>query len=225
MSGDERVVPLDRVVRRVLEGVSGRDSRYIIGIAGPPGAGKSTLADALREAFGSAHGVRIAEIAPMDGYHLSNAELRVRGDLARKGEPDTFDAAGYVENLGRLRHAPIGEPVPWPTFDRRIEEPTPAGVVFTRQRVVITEGNYLLCDGAWSGVRDLLDERWYLDADRDVLERRLLRRHLRGGRTADAARAKVRDSDLRNADLIARTRSRADLVLRERQGGYHAVVR
>ncbi|MET7771663.1 nucleoside/nucleotide kinase family protein [Nocardia sp. NPDC005366] len=224
MSGDERAMPLDRVARRVLNGPA-RERRYVIGIAGPPGAGKSTLANALREAFGAERGGRIAEIAPMDGYHLSNAELLGRGALARKGEPDTFDAAGFIDNLRRLRDTTIGQPVPWPTFDRRVEEPTPAGVVFTHQRIVVTEGNYLLFDGAWSGVRDLLDERWYLDADRDVLERRLLRRHIRGGRSTDAARAKVRDSDMRNADLIARTRARADLVVRERHGGYYEVLR
>ncbi|MCP2316574.1 hypothetical protein APR12_001911 [Nocardia amikacinitolerans] len=166
----------------------------------------------------------VAEIAPMDGYHLSNARLRATGDLARKGEPGTFDVAGFVANLRRLRETPRGTPVPWPTFDRELDEPTPAGVVFADQFVAITEGNYLLlgADG-WSAVRQELDECWYLDADRDVLAQRLLERHLRGGKSAEAARIKVMDSDLRNADLVHATRERADLVLRERDGHYFVV--
>lgn len=159
----------------------------------------------------------------MDGFHLSTVELRATHDLARKGEPHTFDVAAFVETLRRLRDTPLGEPVPWPTFDRDIEEPTPAGVVFDRQQIAIAEGNYLLLsDGAWSGVREFLDEVWYLDVAREVIEQRLLRRHLRGGRTPEAAKIKVYDSDLPNADLIADTSHRADLVLRQRGGRYYA---
>ncbi|MEU2252753.1 nucleoside/nucleotide kinase family protein [Nocardia xishanensis] len=212
-------IPLHRLVRRVLDRAAERpERRYLLGIAGPPGAGKSTLAVLLRDAFPAA----AAEIAPMDGYHLSNERLRARGDLARKGEPDTFDVAGFVDNLRRLRGTARGTPVPWPTFDRELDEPTPAGVIFIGQRVVITEGNYLLLDDGcgWSAVREELDECWYLDADRDVLEDRLLERHRRGGKSAEAARTKVSESDLRNADLVGATRERADLVLRERGGRY-----
>ncbi|WP_253787086.1 nucleoside triphosphate hydrolase [Nocardia amikacinitolerans] len=262
----EREMPPHRLARRVLDRLAEHpERRYVLGIAGPPGAGKSTLSVLLRDAFdmevggsavqvvapsggsvarvvpvagsaaqgapvgGSAAGIApvagsAAEIAPMDGYHLSNARLRATGDLARKGEPDTFDVAGFVANLRRLRETPRGTPVPWPTFDRELDEPTPAGVVFADQFVAITEGNYLLlgADG-WSAVRQELDECWYLDADRDVLAQRLLERHLRGGKSAAAARIKVMDSDLRNADLVHATRERADLVLRERDGHYFVV--
>ncbi|MEV0030386.1 nucleoside/nucleotide kinase family protein [Nocardia sp. NPDC050793] len=214
-------IPLHRLVRRVLDRAAARlERRYLLGIAGPPGAGKSTLSVLLRDAFPAA----AAEIAPMDGYHLSNERLRAARSQARKGEPDTFDVAGFVENLRRLRTTPRGTPVPWPTFDRELDEPTPAGVVFLDQPLAITEGNYLLLDDVdgygWSAVRQELDECWYLDADRDVLEERLLKRHRRGGKSAEAARTKVSESDLRNADRVSATRERADLVLRERDGRY-----
>lgn len=203
---------------------AGRDGRYLLGIAGPPGAGKSTLSVALRDALNRAAGAAIAEIAPMDGYHLTNEVLRASESLARKGEPDTFDTAGFLANLRRLRETRVGAPVPWPVFDRAVDEPIPAGVVFDRQTVAIVEGNYLLLDDVadrpWSRVRRLLDACWYLDAPRAVLEQRLLRRHITGGRTPVAAGIKVRESDLRNADLVAATRARADLVLRQRGEHY-----
>ncbi|WP_330228412.1 nucleoside/nucleotide kinase family protein [Nocardia sp. NBC_00508] len=222
MAGEFVERPLSWLVRRVLERAG--DGRYLLGIAGPPGAGKSTLSVALRDAINAEVGGAVAEIAPMDGYHLANDVLRATGSLTRKGEPDTFDVDGYVAGLRRLRSTPLGQPVAWPTFDRTIDAPVSGGVVFDCQPLVITEGNYLLLDDfetrQWSAVRALLDECWYLDAARPVIQDRLLRRHIRGGRTPAAAEEKVRDSDLRNAELVATTSARADVVLRERAGRY-----
>ncbi|WP_236573098.1 nucleoside/nucleotide kinase family protein [Nocardia caishijiensis] len=197
-----------------------RADRFLLGIAGPPGAGKSTLAQHLRAELDRCG--RAAVVAPMDGYHLRNDVLRGRGALARKGEPDTFDAAAFVADLRLLRDTPIGAPVPWPLFDRAVDEPTEAGVLVRDERVVIVEGNYLLLTDApeWAPVRGLLDECWYLDAPRQVLTERLLDRHIAGGRTPDEARVKVTASDLRNADLIAATRSRADRIVIATGPGY-----
>ncbi|MFD3743647.1 nucleoside triphosphate hydrolase [Nocardia sp. NPDC058633] len=199
-----------------------REDRFLLGIAGPPGAGKSTLAQRLRvELIGTG---RPAVVAPMDGYHLRNEVLRARNALARKGEPDTFDAAAFVADLRLLRETPVGTPVPWPLFDRAIDEPTVGGVLVCHERVVLVEGNYLLLTDAeapgWARVRGLLDACWYLDAPRPVLTRRLLDRHTTGGRTPEQAREKVTDSDLRNADLVAASRIRADHVLTATREGY-----
>ena len=184
--------------------------RRLLGITGAPGAGKSTAATAVVAALGSS-----AVLVGMDGFHLAQRTLEAWGRAQRKGAPDTFDAAGYVALLGRLRAA-REDVVHAPEFRREIEEPVGSAVPVARDvPLVVTEGNYLLLeDGGWAGVRPLLDEVWYLDVDPGLRLERLVARHVAFGRVPDAARAWSTGPDQANADLVGATRGRADLVVR-----------
>jgi pantothenate kinase len=184
--------------------------RKLLGLTGPPGGGKSTLAQAL---LGALPGRAI--VVPMDGFHLANAELARLQRAGRKGAPDTFDSDGYVALLRRLKAPRAGEVVYAPEFHRDIEEAVAGSIAVPAEvPLVITEGNYLLLDdGPWREVRPLLDEVWYVDVD-DVLRReRLVQRHMRFGRSLEAAREWVQHTDEPNARRIAASRERADLML------------
>ena len=189
--------------------------RCLLGLVGAPGAGKSTLAQALQLALPA-----VSQVVPMDGYHLANVELARLGRAGRKGAPDTFDSAGYVSLLRRLRDQPADEIVYAPEFRREIEEPIAGAIpVFPQTRLVITEGNYLLLDtGHWAHVAALLDEVWYVDIDDGVRNERLLQRHVDFGRAPAAALAWVAETDEPNARLIEATRSRAHRVFSWPQG-------
>ena len=185
--------------------------RKLLGLVGPPGAGKSTLALALQHAF-----PEVSQVVPMDGYHLANVELQRLGRADRKGAPDTFDSAGYSAMLQRLRHQRPDENVYVPEFRREIEEPVAGAIpVFPSTRLVITEGNYLLLDsGPWARVAALLDEVWYVDVDDALRTDRLTQRHEQFGRSRQDAVDWVAGTDEPNSRLIVTTRPKAKLVFR-----------
>jgi pantothenate kinase len=197
-------------VARALR-LAGSGGRRVLGIAGAPGSGKSTVARQLVDALGP----DTARLVGMDGFHLAQAELERLGRADRKGAFDTFDAAGYVALLARLRDASDAV-VYAPEFHREIEEPIACAVPVPREvPLVVTEGNYLLVgDGDWAGVRELLDEAWFVDTDDDRRREWLIARHVAFGKEPAYARAWVLRSDERNAVLVAGTRERADLLVR-----------
>lgn len=183
--------------------------RRLLGLCGAPGSGKSTLAAALKEAFGEQ-----AVVVPMDGFHLAQVELERLQRAARKGAPDTFDTAGYIALLRRLRAQSVGQIVYAPAFLRELEEPIAGAIpVFAETPLVITEGNYLLLDGAWAPVRAELDECWFVDTDEDKRLTWLLARHVKYGRSPEAAGAWIESTDVPNARLVRATREQADLLV------------
>lgn len=181
----------------------------ILGITGPPGAGKSVLTQTLATALGEA-----ARVVPMDGFHLAQAVLDEAGLAEVKGAPETFDAWGFVALLGRIRDA--REPVVHaPRFDRGLEEPVAGAIrVPARTPLVITEGNYLLLsESPWSEVQDLCDEVWFVDPGEERRLAWLIRRHEAYGSDPATARARALGSDQANAGRIRRLAQRADVII------------
>jgi pantothenate kinase len=203
-----KVRSLDELIGRA-RALAAVGSRRILGITGPPGAGKSTLAKAVAAKLDKA-----TVLIPMDGYHLSNAELERLGRRDRKGAPDTFDAAGYVTLLRRLKAAE-DEVVYAPEFRRELEEAIAGAIAVPRDvPLVITEGNYLLLgQPPWASIYDLMQECWYIDMEPAKRVDQLIHRHLNSGKTLAAAKEWVYRSDEANAKLVTTTRDRADILV------------
>jgi len=196
-------------------------ARAILGIAGSPGAGKSTLVDELLVRIRAVMGDDWVAHVPMDGFHLGDAQLDRIGARGRMGAPDTFDAAGYAHVLERVKRETDG-PVYVPGFDRTLEQPLAAAlVVLPSARLVVTEGNYLLLDHPdWERARSAMDAVWFVASEEAVRVERLVARHIEFGKTPDQASAWVAATDDRNAELVAGTVGRADRVIVNAAAGW-----
>jgi pantothenate kinase len=204
VAASERLSAAEAVAR--ARGLATTRRRVLLGITGPPGAGKSSLAEAvLRAVPGSV-------LVPMDGFHLAQRVLDEAGLADRKGAPETFDRDGFAALLQRVRDQDADAPVVYaPEFRRDLEEPI-AGAIAVRPstRLVVTEGNYLLL---WPEVAALLDEVWWVDLPDAERHRRLVARHAAFGKPPEQAQAWALGSDEANARLVAPGRARADVIV------------
>jgi len=208
-------VDTDLLLDRIARLCDRHDRRVVVGIAGAPGAGKTFLvAEVLAAAASRADLAGQVAHVPMDGFHLTNAELERLGRRDRKGAPDTFDAHAYAGVLAAVRD-PARPVVTAPSFDHALGEPVPDDIIVASDvAVVLTEGNYLLLDeGDWADVRSLLDEVWFCALDDSLRQQRLVERHVAAGREPEDARAWVENSDEANARRVVPTAPGADVVL------------
>jgi pantothenate kinase len=203
---------LDELVDRAAElrATAPANRRLLIGIAGAPGVGKTTLAGALVAEL-QALGIPTAHV-PMDGFHLADIALEQLDRRERKGAPDTFDAGGYAALLMRLA---AGEAVWAPAFERELEQPLAQAIHIGREaEVIISEGNYLLLHAPeWRSVRRWFDEIWFCALDDDLRRERLIARHIEFGKDPEQARAWVMRVDEANARAVAGGAADADLLI------------
>ena len=183
--------------------------RRVLGIAGGPGVGKSTLAVQLVAAIGDD-----AAYVPMDGFHMKHAKLEALGTAADKGMPHTFEAAAFADFLASLKAAT--GPMSGPGYSRKIEDVVEdAFTVSATARLLVVEGNYLLLATApWWRVKALLDRAVFLEVPREKVRARLMKRHAEEGLFSEERnRAHVERVDLRNYDLVMRSKPRADIAI------------
>lgn len=201
---------IDEALSRIKDLALKHSGRFIIGIVGKPGAGKSTLTSHLIENLPKDS----VSLVPMDGYHLSNLQLKNLGLSDRKGAFNTFDSNGYVSLLKRI-NTETDQDIYYPVFHREIEESYAAdGVVLANTKIVLTEGNYLLFDKAgWEKVATELTEIWYININDDVRIDRLVKRHEFYGKDKESALNWATGTDEINAKIIESTAVKADVII------------
>lgn len=204
-------VTLDELAARLLS--KDMDRRRIVGLAGSPGAGKSTMAEQLK-ALLDARAPACADILPMDGYHYDDLVLNARGHRPRKGAPHTFDLDGFGAMLDRVK-LDDGRDIAVPVFDRSIEiARAGARIISAGVRIIIAEGNYLLLDEpGWRDLRSRFDLAVFIQASEDVLVGRLTERWNGFGYTPEMLATKMEGNDLPNMRLVLTKSAPADLVV------------
>lgn len=200
---------LAQPVQRLVTQLQSATTRWVIGLAGVPGSGKTTLAARLAEAVNARTAPDTVVALGMDGFHFTKAELwqfpNPAEAFARRGAPWTFDANALQQRLLRLRAAAGCADTLWPGFEHAVGDPVEgAYTVPASTRLVIVEGLYLFHQAdRWETISPLFDERWYLDTPLEIAIERLALRHMQAwGITRDQAEHRIATSDRLNAELV-----------------------
>ncbi|KAF7154471.1 hypothetical protein RHSIM_Rhsim01G0269700 [Rhododendron simsii] len=230
----ERLVPTAAVA-------SNPNFKRIVGLAGPPGAGKSTIANEIVRRINKLWPEKscsfdsqvdppeVAAVIPMDGFHFYCHQLDAMEVViplfmtllmsdpeeahARRGAPWTFDPELLLKCLNTLR---VQGSVYAPSFDHVVGDPVQDDIFVNLQhKVVIVEGNYLLLDkGVWKDISSVFDEKWFIEVDIETAMQRVLKRHILTGKPPDVAKWRIEYNDRPNAELIMKSKKNADLIIK-----------
>lgn len=220
--------------RTALLDSTGPKSRIIIGVAGVPGSGKTTIAAAVSSKINEIHfashpglataGPSQAPLAvalPMDGFHYSRAHLASMPNpeeaIHRRGAAFTFDGEGFRALIERLA-APATATVYAPSFGHEIKDPVADAITIAPEsRIVLVEGNYCALNRSpWKEAASLMTKLWYVDTPAEVTHARLAKRHLASGIVADEKEAWERASgtDELNAQDVRNNLLQVDEILK-----------
>jgi pantothenate kinase len=171
----------------------------------------------------------VAAFVPMDGYHLTRAQLSAMPDPvqahARRGAEFTFDGGAYLRLVKALREplTPESQPIHAPSFDHAVKDPKENDIaILPGHRIVVFEGNYLTLDREpWREAAALMDQRWFVEVDFAVARARLIKRHVKAGiaRNVQEASDRADNNDLENGHQIVRERVKVDEVVVSREDG------
>lgn len=211
---------LDNPIEYLLNLLHTKNARSVIGLAGLPGSGKTTITQKWESQINHLAGAGTVKALSMDGFHLTKAQLRQMPDpekvFAHRGAHWTFDAVGFNRKVRELQAAGAQHVVFWPAFEHAIGDPIENAIEIPATcRIVLVEGLYLLYrEGEWGALEGAFDETWYLDTPMDISMTRLIARHQQAWNFTEAqARQRVESNDYKNALLVASTRSQADRIV------------
>ncbi len=201
-----KAISIADLIAVLTDRAGAQDRRLMVSVAGAPGAGKTTLAAEIADALGD-----IAAVVPMDGFHLDNVTLKARGQLAKKGAPDTFDAEALIALVKQIAN---GGTCNYPTFDRAEDCVVPGGGKVTASaKIIVFEGNYLLLKTSpWAKLADLWDITVLIDVPLDELRRRLIKRWLEHGHREAQAIKRAQSNDIPNAEFVTQNSGRPQFV-------------
>ena len=193
-----------------IKSLKPKEDRTLIAIAGPPGSGKSTVAEIVTELMNE--NFMKTSLVPMDGFHLDNKTLERENLFDRKGAPETFDVKGFIELIGKLRYK---RNLRIPLFDRKLDKVVKSGrKISSEQEYIVIEGNYLLLNkGLWRDLYYYWDYKVFLSVDNSVLKSRLIERWLNENHTYSEAEKRVTKNDLVNANVVNSNRLEATLEI------------
>ena len=252
---EEVYLPLTRLLSYYVEAVQGLhnvstrflatpDQRvpFIIGVAGSVAVGKSTTARILQALLQRWPSNPKVDLVTTDGFLHPNSILAERGIMERKGFPESYDRARFVQFLSDIKSGKAN--VHAPVYSHLVYDVVPGSeITIDRPDILIVEGLNILQPGELPKdgkpilfASDFIDFSVYIDADNDDLEAWFMERFFRLRETAfkdptsffrrfaemseteagEFGRMVWRTINLPNlVENVLPTRGRADLVLKK----------